>query len=90
MQAFPFALVSLNITKWSLDLIAAGKFHAMALKRNTLVDTCEKWYIGTFYQFHQLWLKRPGTILEVGVRMTTLEKTAKAKLPAMLSLAKRT
>jgi hypothetical protein len=89
VQEFPFALVSINISKWALDLAAAGALNAAAARRASLVDTVEKWYIGTFYHFEALWLARPATAADIGDRIAMLERHAKAKAPAMIDLARK-
>ena len=88
VQGFPFALLGINITKWALDLMHEGALNAIAVKRGSLVDAVEKWYIGTFYFFEKQWRARPCAIPELGFRISTTEKHAKEKVNAMLALAR--
>jgi hypothetical protein len=88
MQGFPFAILGINITKWALDLVASGALNAVAIKRASLVDAVEKWYIGTFYFFEKQWRSQPCSMPHLGFRISATEKHAKEKVTAMVNLAK--
>lgn len=87
VQGFPFALLGINITKWALDLVESGALNGIAVKRASLVDTVEKWYIGTFYLFEKQWRSKPCPMPKLGFRISATEKHAKEKVNAMVSLA---
>lgn len=88
VQGFPFALLGINITKWALDLVASGALNGVAVKRSSLVDAVEKWYIGTFYYFEKQWRSKPCPMPSLGFRISDTEKHAKEKVTAMVNLAR--
>jgi hypothetical protein len=88
MQGFPFALLGINITKWALDLVASGALNGVAVKRGSLLDAVEKWYIGTFYFFAKQWRSKPCPMPRLGFRISATEKHAKDKVTAMVSMAR--
>lgn len=73
------ALICINITRWAIDLLEAGKLNTSARKLNNTVRACDLFVIGSVYKFYKAWGKRGGgTILDVGVQMSVLEKSVKA------------
>lgn len=85
---FPFALLGINITKWALDLMESGALNVVAMKRASLIDAVEKWYIGTFFYFERQWRHKPCSIPNLGFRISATEKHAKEKVNAMVNLAR--
>lgn len=79
VQGFPLALVCINVTSWAISLLAAGKLNAAARQLNNAVRACDLFVIGAVYKFYKAWVKRGGgTILDVGVQMSIIEKDAKS------------
>ena len=68
--------------------MADGALNGIALKRGSLVDAVEKWYIGTFYYFEKQWRARPAGMQDLGHRIKATEKHAKDKVTAMVNLAR--
>ena len=77
MQEFPFALVSINITRWAVDLLESSKLNTHARKLNSAARACDLFYIGAMYKFFLGWAKKPGSIFDVGVQLSALEKACR-------------
>jgi hypothetical protein len=74
VQAFPFVLVSINVSKWAIDAMANGKLNGIATRRNSMVEACNLFHVGSFYQFYHAWGQTGGTELDLGVRLSAMEK----------------
>jgi hypothetical protein len=74
VQAFPFALVSINLSKWAIDALVGGKLNGVAIKRSSMIEACNLFHVGSFYKFYQAWARQGGTILDIGVCISALEK----------------
>lgn len=85
MQGFPFALVSIHISKWAADLLDRGHLNRAAISCGNMVEACDKWYVGTFYKFCADWVRRPGTVQEISGRMLALEKLSKKRVSVMIA-----
>jgi hypothetical protein len=77
VQEFPFALVSINITRWAVDMLELGKLNSIARKNNNVMKACDLFHRGACYLFYRSWSKQGGNILELGVRLSGLERSAK-------------
>lgn len=87
IQGFPFALVSINITKWAIDAMQQGKLNAVAAKRHSMVEACNLFHVGAMYKFFWSWSQRGGTILDVGTRLPGLEARCKRYPAATIAAA---
>ena len=75
LQGFPFALVSMNVTRWALDLLESGKLNAASKKLDNAARACDLFHVGCMYIFAKGWAQRSGgTILDVGVQLSAMEK----------------
>lgn len=89
MQGFPFALVSIHISKWASDLLDAGQLNEAAIRCGNMIEACDKWYIGTFYKFCLAWLRKPPPLLDMSTRMSAFEKLSKKRVSTMITASTR-
>lgn len=85
VQGFPFALVSIHISKWVADLLDAGLLNRAAITCGNMVEACDRWYVGTFYRFSVDWGRKPLPVQEMSGRMQWLEKLSKKRIAAMIT-----
>lgn len=85
MQGFPFALVSIHISKWAADLLDAGLLNRAAISCGNMVEACDRWFVGTFYRFCLDWVRKPLPLQEMSGRMQSLEKLSKKRVAAMIT-----
>ncbi len=55
-QEFPLAIVSLNITRWTLCALRQGLFTAEGRRRGSMLDAANAFYVGAFYAFYHRWV----------------------------------
>mmetsp|Transcript_37423 Transcript_37423/g.83278 ORF Transcript_37423/g.83278 Transcript_37423/m.83278 type:complete len:800 (-) Transcript_37423:69-2468(-) len=68
-QEFPMSIVSLNITKWTLQMVREGQLSKYANTIGSLVEAAGKFYVGTFYTFYLMWKKGNKTMTDSGTEM---------------------
>eukprot|EP00892_Ulva_mutabilis_P008223 jgi/Ulvmu1/5773/UM025_0027.1 len=86
---FPFALVSIHISKWASDLLGDGLLNEAAIRFGNMVEACDKWYVGTFYKFCLAWLRKPVPLQDISARMHAFEKASKKHVAGMIAASTR-
>ena len=84
---FPLAPVSLNITKWALQMIRDRKLSSAAKKQQSAVTAASDFYIGTFYAFYNHWKDKKCTMADSGFVLKDLEKRATKNVMNMIKRA---
>ncbi|GAX78447.1 hypothetical protein CEUSTIGMA_g5887.t1, partial [Chlamydomonas eustigma] len=87
LQNFPLAVVSLNITLWTLQVVKQGKLSQEANTGGSLVDAAGHFYVGTFYTFYNLWLNGSKTMSESGYVLKEVEDLCKRRPQDMIQLS---
>lgn len=84
---FPLAPVSLNITKWALQMVRDRKLSSAAKKQQSAVTATSDFYIGTFYAFYNHWKDKKCTMADSGFVLKDLEKRATEDVMNMVKRA---
>lgn len=89
VQGYPFALVSIHISKWASDLLSAGQLNEAAIRCGNMIEACDKWYVGTFYKFALAWMRKPVPLQDITARMHAFERLSKKRVDAMIAASAR-
>eukprot|EP00798_Chlamydomonas_sp_ICE-L_P015734 gene15734-21856_t len=81
-QEFPLSIVSMNITKWTLQGLLSGA----ANRSGSMVETSSHFYIGTFYTFYNIWLTGGKTMAQSGFVLKDVEARSR-KVQKMIDAA---
>ena len=84
---FPLAPVSLNITKWALQMVRDRKLSSAAKKQQSAVTATSDFYTGTFYAFYNHWKDKKCTMADSGFVLKDLEKRATKDVMNMVKRA---
>lgn len=85
-QEFPLAVVSLNITKWTIQVVRQGLISKDANRTGSLTGAAAHFYVGTFYEFYSRW-RQGKTMKDSGYVLKDLEIFCKKKPSLMLKNA---
>jgi len=66
VQHFPFAIMSMNITQISLQVLREGLLNRMAQENESTLRTLNQFYFGTFLTFYKVWTNQKKTIVDTG------------------------
>ncbi|KXZ51907.1 hypothetical protein GPECTOR_11g35 [Gonium pectorale] len=86
VQEFPLAIVSLNVTKWTLQALRSGTLNRAANSRGSMVEAAQLFYAGAMATFYSTWLKGGKTMADSGHVLRELENLA-AKKPGLILAA---
>lgn len=81
-QEFPLAVVAMNVTKWSLQVLRSGELNAAANKSQKLIQEFNKFYVGVFYFFYGHWVEKQATMRDSGHVMKVLKSPLETVPPA--------
>ena len=84
---FPLAPVSLNITKWALQMVRDRKLSSAAKRQQSAVTATSDFYIGTFYAFYIHWKDKKCTMADSGFVLNDLERRATKDVMNMVKRA---
>ena len=84
---FPVATVSLNITKWTLQMVRERKLSSAAKKQQSAVTAASDFYTGTFYAFYNHWKDKKCTMTDSGFVLQEIEKRATQNVMTMVKRA---
>lgn len=87
MQEFPFALVSINISRWALDSLESRRLSPACRKAKSAAKATDLFHTGAMYTFAKGWRANPGSIFDVGVQLSALEKAFKKRPEAAVAAA---
>lgn len=66
VQHFPFAIMSMNITQISLQVLREGLLHKQINQKKSVLQVFNQFYFGTFYTFYKIWVDKKKTIIDTG------------------------
>lgn len=66
VQHFPFAIMSMNITQISLQVLREGLLNRMVRHDESMFQMLNRFYYGAFKQFHKVWVEQKKTIVDTG------------------------
>ena len=84
---FPLAPVSLNITKWTLQMVRERKLTSAAKKQQSAVTAASDFYVGTFYTLYNHWKDKKCTMAGSGFVLKEIEKRACSNVMNMVRRA---
>lgn len=84
---FPLAPVSLNITKWTLQMVHERKLTSAAKKQQSAVTAASDFYVGTFYTLYNHWKDKKCTMADSGFVLKEIEKRACSNVMNMVRRA---
>ncbi|DBA86037.1 hypothetical protein WJX77_012319 [Trebouxia sp. C0004] len=84
---FPLAPVSLNITKWTLQMVRERKLTSAAKKQQSAVTAASDFYVGTFYTLYNHWKDKKCTMADSGFVLNEIEKRACSNVMNMVRRA---
>ncbi|KAL0036717.1 hypothetical protein WJX79_007272 [Trebouxia sp. C0005] len=84
---FPLAPVSLNITKWTLQMVRERKLTSAAKKQQSAVTAASDFYVGTFYTLYNHWKDKKCTMADSGFVLKEIEKRACSNVMNMVRRA---
>lgn len=87
---FPLAPVSLNITKWTLQMVRERKLTSAAKKQQSAVTAASDFYVGTFYTLYNYWKDKKCTMADSGFVLKEIEKRACSNVMNMVRRAGNT
>ncbi|CAN7990527.1 unnamed protein product, partial [Ixodes hexagonus] len=79
VQNFPFAVMSLNITKISLEALREETLNKCCNDRESIVDVVNEFYAGTFLQLYLSWKNQIMTIKDSGFVIKDISLLAKRR-----------
>eukprot|EP00879_Flechtneria_rotunda_P026631 GHRR01028410.1.p1 GENE.GHRR01028410.1~~GHRR01028410.1.p1 ORF type:complete len:133 (+),score=57.34 GHRR01028410.1:208-606(+) len=85
-QEFPLAVVSLNITRWTLAAVRSGALSTPARKLAGYLPAANHFYCGAFYEFYTRWCQGK-TMRQAGFMLKQLEDHCKRHPAKLLQLA---
>ncbi|KAL0052308.1 hypothetical protein WJX82_000024 [Trebouxia sp. C0006] len=84
---FPLAPGSLNITKWTLQMVRERKLTSAAKKQQSAVTAASDFYVGTFYTLYNHWKDKKCTMADSGFVLKEIEKRACSNVMNMVRRA---
>ncbi|MEW5299133.1 MAG: hypothetical protein WDW36_002177 [Sanguina aurantia] len=84
VHEFPLAIVSLNITKWTLQALREGLLTQDANARGSVIEAVQDFYVGTFRTFFAAWRDGGKTMAQSGYVLREVEALAKRQACAMI------
>ncbi|XRB13616.1 ELMO domain-containing protein [Pseudoscourfieldia marina] len=89
VQNFPLAIVSINVTRYCLQALRAGRLNRAAMQSQSMWRVVNDFYLGMMYEFYTRWLGGGKTMKESGFVLADMEKHAlTAPASAILDNAK--
>ena len=73
VQEFPLAIVSLNVTKWTLVALRSGGLHRAANARGSVLEAANDFFAGGMATFYTTWLSQGATMADSGHVLKALE-----------------
>lgn len=71
---FPLAAVSLNVTKWTLQMVRDRKLSSAAKKQQSAVTAASDFYTGAFYTLYSHWKDNKCTMEDSGHVLANVER----------------
>ena len=89
VHEFPLAIVGMNITGWTEQLLQQGNrpLQKAALHESSTWKAASQFYIGAFYAWYQHWRDNKCTMTDSGFVMKQIESHAKSKVAGMIQTA---
>ena len=84
---FPLAAVSLNVTKWTLQMVRDRRLTSAAKKQQSAVTAASDFYIGAFYTLYHHWKTNKCTMEDSGNVLKEVEKLACSDKKEMITKA---
>ncbi|KAG8457359.1 hypothetical protein KFE25_014088 [Diacronema lutheri] len=86
---FPFAITSINVTGWLLDMLGAGELDLVILTTGARLETLHEVHFALFVHFARAWEReRPKSVMEFGrVQKAVLAEVKRVGIERLLDAA---